>query len=634
MKLSLAVAVLALAALPFVSLPALAQNQAPALQALVEAGELPALEERLPLNPYVMEVVESIGQYGGTWRRAILGGGDQHNILRSIGYHNLVRWNRDWTAVEPLVAEAFEVSEDARTFTFKLREGHKWSDGAPFTADDVMFWYEDVLLNPALTPAIDPLWTAGGEVMTLERIDDHTVAFHFATPYATFIDRIADGFGAPPTIYPRHYLEQFHIDHNADGIDALIAATPGANDWVSLFNAKMAPTWTVGYWQNTELPTLHPWRLTAPYSGTARVVAERNPYYFGVDAEGNQLPYIDTITWDQVEDTEVLLLKALNGEIDFQERHLGDPNNLAVLSANMERGNYRLFEISASGANQPTLYLNLTHTDPIKREIFQDRDFRVALSHAIDREEIIDLVYLSQGVPAQVAPREGSIFYNERLATQYTEFDPDQANALLDEAGYAERNGEGWRLGPDGNPIEFVIMVSAGDGRVETAELVSEYWRDVGINAQFRQVDRSFMTTSLIGNDYDAYVWDSPGGLSDAITDPRGYFPFNKTVIFIAPLWAEWYMNPETGEEPPPEVVEQMELYRTIDTLPDPDDRIARMSEVLEASADIFYSIGIRQGPGTFGVAKTNMRNILDPLPNAGPLWRPAPETIQFYFEQ
>lgn len=634
MRLSLAAAVLALAALPFVSLPALAQNQAPALQALVDAGELPALEERLPQNPYVMEVVESIGQYGGTWRRAILGGGDQHNILRSIGYHNLVRWNRDWTAVEPLVAESFEISEDARTFTFKLREGHKWSDGTPFTADDVMFWYEDVLLNPALTPAIDPLWTAGGEVMTIERIDDHTVAFHFATPYATFIDRIADGFGAPPTIYPRHYLEQFHIEYNPDGIDALIAATPGASDWVSLFNAKMAPTWTVGYWQNTELPTLHPWRLSAPYSGTSRVVAERNPYYFGVDAEGNQLPYIDTITWDQVEDTEVLLLRALNGEIDFQERHLGDPNNLAVLSANMERGNYRLFEISASGANQPTLYLNLTHTDPAKRGIFQDRDFRVALSHAIDREEIIDLVYLSQGVAAQVAPREGSIFYNERLATQYTEFDPDQANALLDEAGYAERNGEGWRLGPDGNPIEFVIMVSAGDGRVETAELVSEYWRDVGINVQFRQVDRSFMTTSLIGNDYDAYVWDSPGGLSDAITDPRGYFPFNKTVIFIAPLWAEWYMNPETGEEPPAEVVAQMELYRTIDTLPDPDDRIARMSEVLEASADIFYSIGIRQGPGTFGVAKTNMRNILDPLPNAGPLWRPAPETIQFYFEQ
>lgn len=609
-------------------------GEAPQLQARVEAGELPPLEERLPANPYVMEVVESIGQYGGTWRRAILGGGDQHNILRTIGYHNLVRWNRDWSAVEPLVAESFEISEDAKTFTFKLREGHKWSDGEPFTADDIMFWYEDVLMNEELTPAVDPLWTVGGEPMVVEKIDDTTVAFKFAAPYATFIDRIADGFGAPPTIYPKHYLEQFHNSYNAEGIPDLIAQTPGASDWVSLFNAKVAPTWTVGYWQNTELPTLHPWQLMAPYSGTSRVVAERNPYYFGVDPEGNQLPYIDEIVYDQVEDTEVLLLKALNGEIDYQLRHINDPNNKAVISENAERGGYRLFDVGVASANQPTMYLNLTHTDPVKREIFQNRDFRVALSQAIDREEVVDLIYLGQGTISQSAPREGSPFYIERLAKQYTEFDPDLANQLLDEAGFAEKNADGWRLGPDGQPIEFVIMVSAGDGRVETAELVAEYWQDVGINAQFRQVDRSLMTTSLIGNDYDAYVWDSPGGLTDAITDPRGYFPFNKTVIFIAPLWAEWYMNPANGEEPPPEVVEQMELYRTIDTLANQEERIARMKEVLEKSADYFYSIGIRQPPAGFGIAKTTMKNVLDPLPMAGPLWRPSPETVQFYFDQ
>ncbi|MGV3650266.1 MAG: ABC transporter substrate-binding protein [Devosia sp.] len=634
MKLSTAATLLlASVALPVLSLPTLA-GEAPALAAQVEAGSLPPLEERIPENPYVMQVVDGIGQYGGTWRRAILGGGDQHNILRTIGYHNLVRWNRDWTAVEPLVAESFEISEDARTFTFTLRKGHKWSDGEPFTTEDVRFWYEDVLLNKALTPAVDPLWTVGGEVMTLEVVDAQTFKFVFAAPYATFIDRIADGFGAPPTIYPRHYLEQFHETYNADGIAALVSQTPGANDWVSLFNAKIAPTWTVGYWQNTELPTLHPWMLTAPYSGTARVVAERNPYYFGVDPEGNQLPYIDSIVYDQVEDTEVLLLKALNGEIDYQLRHINVPNNKAVIAEGATRGDYRLFDVGVAAANQPTMYLNLTHKDPVKREIFQNRDFRVALSHAIDREEIVDLVYLGQGTIAQAAPREGSPFYVERLAKQYTEFDPDLAEQMLDDAGFAEKDGNGWRLGPDGNPIEFVIMVSEGDGRVETAELVAEYWQDVGINAQFRQVDRSLMTTSLIGNDYDSYVWDAPGGLSDAITDPRGFFPFNKTVIFIAPLWAEWFMNPANGEEPPAEIREQMELYRTIDSLPDAADRTQRMKEVLEKSADIFYSIGIRQPPEGFGIAKTNMKNVLDPLPMAGPLWRPAPETVQFYFEQ
>ncbi len=609
-------------------------GEAPELAEMVAAGTLPPLEERLPESPYVYEPVERIGDYGGEWRRAILGGGDQHNILRTIGYHNLVRWNREWDEVIPHVADSFEISDDATTFTFHLRPGHKWSDGEPFTADDILFWYEDVLMNPELTPGIDPLWTVAGEPMKVVKVDDQTVRFEFSAPYATFIDRLAYGFGAPPTIYPRHYLQQFHKDYNPDGIDALIAESAVADDWVGLFNSKIAPTWTVGYWQNTEIPTLHPWKLTAPYSGTSRVVAERNPWYFGVDPEGNQLPYIDRIVWNQVEDIEVLLLSALNGEIDYQLRHLGNPNNKSVISQNMESRDYRLFDVMNSAANQPTLYLNLTHMDPVKREIFQNRDFRVALSHAIDREELLDLVYLGQGHISQAAPRPESPFYVERMANQYLEFDPDLANQILDDAGFAERDADGWRLGPDGQPISFVILASAGDGRIETAELVTDYWKDVGINAQFRQVDRSLMTTSLIGNDYDAYVWDSPGGLSDAISDPRGYFPFNKTVIFIAPLWAEWFMDPTTGEEPPAEIVRQMELYRTIDTLADPAERIARMKEVLEMSADYFYSIGIRQPPPGFGIAKNNFRNILDPLPMAGPLWRSAPESVQYFIEQ
>jgi peptide/nickel transport system substrate-binding protein len=614
-------------------LAALAQNQAPSLQAEVDAGTLPPLAERLPASPYVYEPVDEIGQYGGTWRRAILGGGDQHNILRVIGYHNLVRWDRTWSNVVAHVAESFAVSEDAKTFTFKLREGMRWSDGEPFTADDIMFWYNDVLMNTELTPAVDPLWQAGGKAVVVEKVDETTVTFNFDSPYATFISRISDGFGAPPTLYPAHYLKQFHKSYNADGIDALIAETPGASDWVSLFNAKVAPTWTVGYWQNPDLPTLHPWVLTNAYGAATRIVAERNPYYFGVDTEGNQLPYIDEITWDQVDDIEVLLLKAINGELDYQLRHIDDPNNKAVISENTERGDYRLFDVGASSANQPTFYFNLTHIDPVKRQVFQDKQFRIALSHAIDREAILDLVYLGQGTISQVAPREGSPFYIERLAKQYLEYDPDLANQILDDAGYAERGSDGFRLGPDGQPISFVIQATAGGGRLETAELVVEYWQDVGINAQFRQVDRSVMTTALIGNDYDAYVWDSPGGVTDAITDPRGYFPFNKTVIFIAPLWAEWFMNPSTGEEPPAAVAEQMALYRTIDSLADPDARTARMREVLEMAADQFYSIGIRQPPPGFGIAKNNFRNILNPLPMAGPLWRPAPESVQFFFD-
>ncbi|MEO1016456.1 MAG: ABC transporter substrate-binding protein, partial [Pseudomonadota bacterium] len=554
-------------------------GQAPMLDPLVESGELPPVEERLPAEPYVEQVQDEIGDYGGTWRRAIRGGGDQHNMVRTIGYHNLVRWSRDWTEVQPHIAQAVDVNDDATEFTFTLREGMKWSDGEPFTADDVMFWYEDVLSNPELTPGIDPLWTVGGEPVVVEKVDDRTVVFKFTQPYATFLDRIAYGFGVPPTLYPRHYMEQFHEDYNPD-IQTLIDETDGVDDWVGLFNGKIGPTWTKTYWQNPNLPTLHGWRLTNAYGEAQRIIAERNPYYWKVDPEGNQLPYIDRVVYDQVEDNEVILLKALNGEIDYQLRHIGEPTNKAVLFDNQESGDYRFFDVQASNANQPTIYLNLTHPDPVKREIFNNKDFRIGLSHAIDREEIVDLVYFGQGEISQAAPRPQSPFYVERLAKQYTEFDPDLADEHLDQAGFTERDDNGFRLGPDGEPISFVVLTYAGGGRTETMELIQQYWQDVGINVQFRPVDRAFMMTTLIGNEHDAYIWDSPGGMADTITDPRGFLPFNKTVIHIAPLWAEWTMNPETGEEPPAEIVEQIELYRTIDTLTDGQERIDTMKQV------------------------------------------------------
>ena len=634
LKIILAITLILLAASLFGSAIAQASyNEAPMLAERVAAGQLPPVEERLPVRPAVVEPLERIGEYGGTWRRALRGGGDQHNFIRTIGYHNLVGWNPEWTEVVPHVVESFEISEDAKTFTFRLREGMRWSDGHPFTADDILFWYEDVFMNEELTPGRDPLWSVADEPVVVEKVDDYTVVFRFVAPNSMFIEQIAYGFGAPPTLYPRHYLEQFHINYNPDGIDALIAAEPGAHDWVSLFNTKVSPTWVVTYWQNPDLPTLHPWVLTNAYGDTTRVVAERNPYYWKVDPEGNQLPYIDRVAYDQLDDSEVILLRAMSGDIDYQLRHLDEPRNRAVLFDNMERGDYRIFEVNNSQANSTVIYLNLTHRDPVKREIFQNKDFRVGLSYAIDRQEIIDLVFVGQGEPWQAAPRPESPYYHERLATQYTEHNLELANEHLDRAGYSQRDAEGFRLGPDGQRITFVVLVTDGVGRPDVMELVQFYWREVGIDAYVRPVDRSLMTTMLIGNEHDAYIWDSPGGLADAITDPRGFFPYNLTVIFIAPEWARWYMDPTSGEEPPEEIRRQMALYDSLNTLVNSEERREGMMEVLEIAADQFYSIGIRMPPPGFGIAKNNFRNIPDPLPMAGPLWHPSPISVQFFFD-
>lgn len=252
-------------------------QQAPMLDALVESGALPPVEERLPLEPFVETMVDGIGTYGGTLRTTILAGGDHYNLTRTVANELLVRWTPDWKEVVPSIAREVEVSEDATTYTFHLREGMRWSDGAPFTADDIMFWYEDVFMNEALSPSKNPVFVKDGQPVVVEKIDDYTVVFRFASPYGLFLQQLAYGQGHLPIIYPKHYLSQFHEKYNAEGLPALIEADATAADWVALFNSKISLTFQPPYWQNLDLPTLNPWVLTVPYADGDRVEVTRNP---------------------------------------------------------------------------------------------------------------------------------------------------------------------------------------------------------------------------------------------------------------------------------------------------------------------------------------------------------------------
>src|SRR5690606_13161328 len=185
-------------------------------------------------------------------------------------------------------------------------------------------------------------------------------------------------------------------------------------------------------WNNAELPTINPWMVVEPLGPEAtQVRLVRNPYFYAVDTEGNQLPYIDEVVYNVGQEVETLVLQALNGEIDMQDRHIATNANRAVFFDNQEAGGYHFYETIPSSSNVMVISLNLTHLDPMKREIYQNLDFRIGLSHAIDRQEIIDVIYVGQGEPYQAAPRPQSPLYNERLARQYTEYDPDLANEYL-----------------------------------------------------------------------------------------------------------------------------------------------------------------------------------------------------------
>ncbi|SNS60802.1 ABC transporter substrate-binding protein [Antarctobacter heliothermus] len=612
---------------------AFAWEEAPQLAQQVADGKLPPVDERLPTDPLVMDVIEGPGEYGGTLRRAILGGGDQHNMVRTIGSDNMVRWSPDWKEVRPNIAKSWDVSDDASKFTFHLREGMKWSDGAPFTADDILFWYEDIFSNAELTPNKDATFVGPAGPVKITKIDELTVEFDFGAPNGLFLQALAYGFGYHPTAYPKHYLSQFMPKYN-DDVQALVDADPAAGNWVQLFNLKAGPMDTPLFWQNPDRPTLHAWHLTNAYGSTDRVVAERNPYYYKVDSKGQQLPYIDRITYDQVEDVETILLKTFNGEIDYMLRHIGRPSNKASLTDNMDRGKYGFFDVGDLPANIMILMMNLNHTDPVKREVINNKDFRIGVSHAMNRQEVIDLLYFGAGQPAQTAPREGSDLYKEEYAKQFTEYDTDLANEYLDKV-LPEKDAEGFRIGPDGNRFTLVFLMADVFGLQypDAMELIAGYAADVGLDFQIRATDRSRLIDLHTSNDFDAYLWNCSGGQADAYTSPICYVPTISNSVSWARGWAQWGIDPTTGEEPPQAVKDIFSKYKDVRAAASPEDQKTLMIELLDMAMEQFFTIGMVQNDPVFGIARNNVRNVPDPLPIAGQLWFPAPYTAQMYFE-
>jgi peptide/nickel transport system substrate-binding protein len=585
------------------------EKEAPALAARVEAGELPPLSERLPANPLVVTPWETIGQYGGTWRMGLLGGGDGASLDRTIGYDYLFRWDLDYTRSMPNVLESYEVSEDASGWTFHLRKGMKWSDGVDFTAADLMFWWEDFQSNVEIMPGGPAGWTkVGGEPGVWTKVDDYTIDIQFPGPNGLFHARMAEpDAGWPMVALPKHWMEKYHKDYNPD-VDTLVAEE-GVEDWVTLFQNHRPQ------FQENNRPTLCAWYMSSAYGEETSVVrASRNPYYWKVDPDGRQLPYIDEVMFDVAQDVEVLVLKAMNGEIDCQGRHIATAANKATFAEYREKGDYRFVTEQHTSANRMCLYLNLCHKDPLKREVFRNKDFRIGLSHAMNRQELIDTVWMRTGEPYQVAPMRDDKFFHEQLATQYLEYDPDLANEHLDAAGLTERDGEGFRLLSDGTRLTFFVEVTTAlTDMIDALELLRTQWQAVGIDMQSKVEDRTLFYERHEANEQDASVWSGEGGRGFAIIlTPKNYVPYHTAGSRFALPWAYWYTNPnlEVSEEPPDIVKRQLELYSQVLTVASDDERDALMRQVLDIAADQFYQIGISTPDEGYMIVSNKMHNV------------------------
>jgi peptide/nickel transport system substrate-binding protein len=582
-------------------------NEAPMLAAQVEMGALQEVEDRLPTNPRVIEPFNEVGQFGGSIRVGFTGDNPGWGGLWYIaGWENLVSWAPDFSGVVPNIAESWEVSDDVRTYTFHLREGMRWSDGEPFTAADVMFYIEDILFNEELNisgPVADWLPRAGAEEFQAEMIDDYTFSFTFANPYGTFLYTLAQWNGRHVTFFPRHYLEQFHADYNPDVAD-LVAATDGVEDWVGLFNRMASgPTDdTNNYFNNLERPLLFPWIPASTLGGGTQMNMVRNPYYFKVDSEGNQLPYADEIIGVSYQDNEARTLAMIAGDLDYVK----DPGDTRILYFEaMDSG--APINISAQisdGGNTNSIHFNRNTQDPVLAEIFSDINFRIGMSHAINREEVIEIVHFGQGTPAQVAPLESSPLYNEQLATQYIEYNLDLANEYLDMV-VPDRDGDGYRLRPDGERLSIVYSVpnnlSYSGNWVQVAELLIGYWDAVGVEVLLNSMADDQFTENYEQNNLEVTMYTGEGGAGiTGILDPRYYVPGELFGLY-GNGWNAWFIGAQESVqiEPPQEIQDIRAMYEGVGMQPTQEGQIAAMAEILQIAADNFWVLGIsRPGPG------------------------------------
>jgi peptide/nickel transport system substrate-binding protein len=582
-------------------------GESPMLAEKVKAGQLPPVGERLPANPRVIKALTAEeGAYGGELRVGFTGTSPEWGgLLYIAAWDNFVQWKSDFNGYEYNLAEAIDVNPEVTEYTIHLRKGLKWSDGEPYTADDIMFYINDVMFNQDLSPSgpiADWLPTNMATWFRAEKLDDFTVKLIFPRPYGSFLYFLAGWQGRYFIMYPKHYLMQFHKKYNPN-VDELVKADGSVTDWMALFFKKGPDTWANPgrMYDNDSVarPSMYAWITTQPLGTGTQLRMERNPYYWKVDEKGNQLPYIDTILGISYQDNESRTLAMLNGDLDWNGDS-ADANRVLYHDAVAEGKPIQIKYPLSDGANVCSIHFNLTLSDTVKAEVFNNLDFRIGMSYAINRPEVIEIILNGQGTPAQVAPLNDSPFYIEGMDTQYTEYDVAKANEYLDKM-LPNKGADGFRLGPDGKKftINFIVQNDLGFGTwyVQLAELLKGYWNAVGVDVLVGSQAGAQYEENKKKNLIEASIYTGEGGAGvTPILDPRYYAPLQGAGVF-SQAWSVWRVPDTTGAsvsiEPPLWAKDAYNLYLQVLEQPTFELQVAKMREVLQEAKERFYVIGI-----------------------------------------
>lgn len=336
------------------SAPWFPKGESPILAGLVAEGKLPPVAERTGPEPVVLAGVDGLGNYGGTWLRAANAPGDVSVISWRLSGATLVRWSPLGYPVVPHIAKSWESSADLREWTFHLREGMRWSDGAPFTADDLLYWWEE---DDAFMTETRPSWMrVGGKDGHLEKVDDHTVKFVFPEPNGIFLEQLTE---RREFFTPRHYLRQFHPKYDDQSLIKAAMAAKGLGTARALYSAMSDI-------RNPDCPRLWPW-VYRTYKATPPEGFVRNPYYYAIDPAGNQLPYVDRVLFE-IKSPQLIPLAAASGELTMQARHIRT-DDYTMLMEQRKANHYQVYHWFSSVRSAFTLWPNLNRvSEPGKPE--------------------------------------------------------------------------------------------------------------------------------------------------------------------------------------------------------------------------------------------------------------------------
>jgi peptide/nickel transport system substrate-binding protein len=567
----------------------------------VSAGQLPPVADRIGQDPLVLKPLHETGHYGGEIRRGFMGTTDWLNGAGFCGGPDtLLYWDYQGTKVNPNVARSYELSDGDRVLTLHLRRGMKWSDGKPFTADDIVFWREDINLYPGFPTGGTVALQAGGKDVQVKKVDDYTVQFISTVPNSILVELLAsaDDLGGLSSggrllvggYAPKHYLTQFHPKYTSESKANKVAKDAGFDNWTAYFTDRMS-------WEkNTALPALTPWIVSRSISSPPWVLTA-NPYSIWVDDKGNQLPYIPKVTMSNTESPDVMHLRTVAGEYDFQDRSL-TVANLPVLLKNQQRSKYTIYR-APNDSMEFGIRINLAYTkDKAIGDLLRDADFRRALSLGIDRNQINNTFALGTSkISSTMAADDSRYSPGTQWHSKWATLDAAQANSLLDKIGLTKRDGSGFRVRPDGKRIILDYQsVKVLTDFVGMGDMIKRQWQKIGIDMNVQQVAPVLIVQRSLAN--ELVLSGHIVGTEDPFLRPDPFLPTNTNNYpgMIGIPYAKWFASGgKSGVEPPAsldKLKQAMQLYQQ-GLQATEAQRVAIGKQLYEMHADQVWSIGV-----------------------------------------